>query len=176
MSSNLSIAEARKRLQAAQEALRVLAAEYPAFVAPITLFGASGLSASTRYRIMRKFMDHGLAMAQGSTASRTYQANIEKIGPLLEDEQAVAALLRSDVTESLPDATGSSQMEMPTLQPPPPVEGMQRPPQGAPPEVVLEWVFTLLHAQAENFIYVREKVDRLEARVDRAVEILEKLL
>ena len=47
------------------------------------------------------------------------------------------------------------------LAPPPPIENMRRPPEGASPEVVQEWIFTMLHAQTENLIYIREQVDKL---------------
>ncbi len=60
--------------------------------------------------------------------------------------------------------------------PPPPIEGVQRPPVGSDPLVIQDWIFTLLHAQTENLIYMRERVNDLEKGMDELLKIIRQLL
>lgn len=112
-----------------------------------------------------------------AAANRIYKEITGQSPPPSLDEEDAFEEFAENLIEQVPadkvEAPVTTAQELP---PPPVLEGVKKPPQGSSEDVVREWIFILLHAQTENLIYIREKVDAQDAKIDRILSILEKLL
>jgi hypothetical protein len=167
-----------KRLRCTKDALKLLLGVHPLTLQPQG-FWRNLVPRQWGYNVLDKLQDAGLI-------TRVPGGGIMAVPPMtkaaLEDERVILSLLwpgsykapavpgtAAEEPEPGPDVFNDPDFSLaratapptPTLAPPPQIEGVQRPPPGASPEVVQEWIFTLLHAQTENLIYIRESVDRL---------------
>lgn len=178
---------ARQRLAIVRAAFTQLRRNYPEPLTGADLF--QPMARASRQRLAAHLRDAGYLEVSGYHGhTQLFVANIEKITAALADEALLADLawpekkpretelaeaptsvsfedgdpapaspdgaLRPDTTPA--DAPNLSE----SLQPPPPMANMDAPPPGAAPDVVQAWIFTLLHAQTENLIYIRERLDQ----------------
>jgi len=156
-----------KRLQATKEGLKLLLGIHPLTLHPQGFWRGS-VPQAWGYSALAKLQDSNLVTRVAGGGLMAVPALAKAA---LEDERVLLTLLwpgyykaPADTVE--PSVEKETEEAPPTalaLGPPPALEGVQRPPLGASPEVVQEWIFTLLHAQTENLIYIRENVDRLLA-------------
>jgi len=169
-SHGVSPAQARQWLNATRNTLIELKKIHPLMAAaselPITV-----LARSTRSRVLKRLVEKGYIARLGSTHGR-YVACPESIDPPLKDDALLSDVLWPSRLAEVPQMQFGESPQAPAeeipselpeaaLAPPPQIENMQRPPLGASPEAVQEWIFTMLHAQTENLIYIREQVDEL---------------
>jgi len=162
-----------KRLRCTKDALKLLLGVHPLTLQPQG-FWRNSVPRQWGYNVLDKLQDAGLV-------TRVPGGGIMAVPPMtkaaLENERVILRLLwpgsykapgavaeeeaQEEPEEELSAGNTATLEPPPALAPPPQIEGVQRPPPGASPEVVQEWIFTLLHAQTENLIYIRESVDRL---------------
>jgi len=160
----------QKRLQTTKEALQILLESHPRTLQPVQ-FWRGRVPNSWAYSTLTKLQDSGLIKRMSGGA---IEAVPEMINAAFTDERILLTLLwpsayPAPAPAPVPVPVAEEPAQPPpheeeaplALQPPPALEGVQKPPPGAPPDVVQEWIFTLLHAQTQNLIYIRETVDRL---------------
>jgi len=162
----------KKRLETTKEALKALLGFHPMTLQPAG-FWRGKVPNSWGYATLTKLQDAGLIKRMSGGA---IVAVPDMINAALTDERILLTMLwpgaYAPAAKEAPSYTledgdlrasqdGAEEETAVVLQPPPALEGVQKPPPGAPPEVVQEWIFTLLHAQTQNLIYIRETVDRL---------------
>jgi hypothetical protein len=175
------------------DALKRISAAHPGWLSSREVF-PEDMPDSSFYRMLKVLQQSGAA----EVVRMRYRANPERIKEVTQDPKILARLMwpgmypsMLDVPVELTDAATDSAEMPPRRQPirtastpavpaaevqesqlelpaPPHIENLNMPPLGSPPELIHQWIFTLLHAQAENTIHMREKIDRI-------AEILEKL-
>jgi len=157
----MSPAQAKQWLTATRDTLSHLQKIHPLMLSASKL-PISSLKVTTRSRVLNCLVEKGYIVRVGQPPGSKYVARPEAIEQALADDALISEVLWPT---KLPDP---SQLNLeqpalaePALAPPPSIDNMRRPPPGASPEVVQEWIFTMLHAQTENLIYIREQVDSL---------------
>lgn len=162
----LPLNEEHRRLGKIKAALKLLLQNPQAWMTRRELFGSGeDHFYQTRLKI---FAAYGLLHVEDTNPKRKkYKvADAAGIKELLGSDELLVSTMRADREGKpllkMPPPTPPPSMS-PELGRPPSIENIQRPPAGAPDSVVQDWIFTLLHAQTENLIYVREQVDKILA-------------
>ena len=89
-----------------------------------------------------------------------YRPDRARLETLLNDQDALVDFLWPPHTIPEPAADDNDNSSA-ALPPPPTLVGVMQPPPGASNDVLLAWIFTLLHAQVENMVYLRTQVDEM---------------
>ncbi len=166
MPPTITPAQAKQWLTTTRNALAALQKIHPQMYSASEL-PLNALKKSTRNRVLGRLVDSGYIVRVGQPPSSKYIACPDAIDRALADDMLISNVLWPtrlpvDLSQPLPESSPDpAPEEEEALAPPPPIDNMRRPPAGASPEVVQEWIFTMLHAQTENLIYIREQVDKL---------------
>jgi len=170
MGASVSPAQAKQWLTATRGTLSDLLKIHPLMLSASEL-PVSSLKVTTRNRVLGRLVEKGYIVRIGQPPHSKYTARPEAIEQALADDALISEVLwptklpnlsQLDLKQPSPaEPTEPAEPAEPELAPPPSIDNMRRPPPGASPEVVQEWIFTMLHAQTENLIYIREQVDSL---------------
>jgi hypothetical protein len=164
MGTTVSPAQAKQWLTATRGTLIALQKIYPLPYSASEL-PLNALTRSTRNRVLGRLVDKGYIVRIGKPPSSKYVACPDAITSALQDDALISEVLwpssHLPVFDEVPPPVPPPPAVAVELAPPPPIDNMQRPPQGASAEVIQEWIFTMLHAQTENLIYIREQVDSI---------------
>ena len=178
MSTALSTDEAKRRLGIVRAVLGILCVRSPEWVTSRTL--PISLPSTWKREVIGRFVDRSLVQISGYGRGRELRVppeSVTAVQEIIADDRKLSLMLwPSEGVPSSPPLppspppppTPEEQQEL-FLANPPPIDELKQPPPGSSPEVIQAWIFTLLHAQTENLIYLRE-------RIDKALAILEQLL
>lgn len=177
--SKITAAEAKRWHKMVRDSLVELKKIFP-LGAQSGELSVAKMNSTSRGRIMTSLVRDGYIRR----VKVRYFAVPDKIDEAIQNEQVLSDIMWPKKVATIGEMLEEPQLDTQqlTLPPPPPVENLTRPPPGASHEEIVQWIFTLLHAQAENTIYMRERIDqllgvddRLKTLVDRAEKILESL-
>ena len=193
----LTAEKAQVRFQQVVEMLERLLDAHPDKMTSAQINEFVDCSNGTMLEICDRMVKHNLVqeMAHVRGQLRSFVANPERLPEAFSDRRLVESLiwpnsasspLRTDDEE---DAQTSMPVEQSVEAPPPPpvnhqppvaaefrhqpppyIPGVARPSPDASPSFIQDWIFTVLHAQTENLIYIRTRIDEQIAKIDTRID------